>query len=159
MNLVRWLIWSWFLRHSFVNYYTLGLASWNTASSMWGNSVSLLKEQRHNRKCVCVCVHAHTHSVMSESLWPHDCSPLDSSVHRIFQAKILQWVDIPSSREHSRFRDWTHVSFASCIGRHILYHWAIWESHRRRGPIIPASPGAPSSLLILKMLLHGWAHS
>ena len=29
-----------------------------------------------------------------------DCSPLDSSVHRIFQAKILEWVAISSSRIH-----------------------------------------------------------
>ena len=39
-----------------------------------------------------------------------DCSPLDSSVHGILQARILQWVAISFSRESSRPRDRTHVS-------------------------------------------------
>ena len=30
---------------------------------------------------------------------PGDCSPPGSSVHGIFQAKILEWVAIPFSRE------------------------------------------------------------
>ena len=30
---------------------------------------------------------------------PMDCSPLDSSVHSIFQARILEWVAIPFSRD------------------------------------------------------------
>ena len=55
-----------------------------------------------------------------------DCSPPGSSVHEIFQAVILEWVAISSSRVSSRFRDQTCVS---CLGRHILYHWAIWEAH------------------------------
>ena len=24
-------------------------------------------------------------------------------------------------------RNWTHVSYVSCIGRQVLYHWATWE--------------------------------
>ena len=49
-----------------------------------------------------------------------DCSPPGSSVHGIFQARILEWV--ASSMGSSRPRDWTHVSCVSFIGRHILYH-------------------------------------
>ena len=30
---------------------------------------------------------------------PVECSPLGSSVHGIFQAKILEWIVMPSSRE------------------------------------------------------------
>ena len=48
-----------------------------------------------------------------------------SSVHGIFQAGILEWVAISSSRGSSRSRGKTHIS---CIGRRILYHWAIWEA-------------------------------
>ena len=55
---------------------------------------------------------------------PMDCSPLDSSVRGIFQARILEWVVISSSRGSSWPRDWTCVSCVSCIGRQILYHWA-----------------------------------
>ena len=41
---------------------------------------------------------------------PMDCSPPDSSVHWILQARILEWVAISLSRESSRPRDQTRVS-------------------------------------------------
>ena len=48
------------------------------------------------------------------TLWdPVDCSLPGSSVHGIFQARILQWVTISFSRGSSRSRDQTQVS---CIG-------------------------------------------
>ena len=47
-----------------------------------------------------------------------DCSPLGSSVHRIFQARILEWVTISFSRGSSLPRDRMHIS---CIDRWILY--------------------------------------
>ena len=46
-----------------------------------------------------------------------DCSPPGSSVQGILQARILEWVAMPSSRGSSRPRDPTHVSYISCIGR------------------------------------------
>ena len=54
-----------------------------------------------------------------------DCSPPGSSVHGISQARILEWVAIPSSRRPSQPRDWTSISSVSCTGRQILYHW-VW---------------------------------
>ena len=39
-----------------------------------------------------------------------DCSPPDSSVHGIFQARILEWLAISFSKWSSWFRDRTHVS-------------------------------------------------
>jgi len=57
-----------------------------------------------------------------------DCSMPGSSVHGIFQARILGWVAISYSKGSSRPRDWTHVSCISCTGRWIPYHWAIWEA-------------------------------
>ena len=55
------------------------------------------------------------------------CNPVDyrlpgSSVHGILQARIPDWVAIPSSRGSSWPRDWTHASYVSCIGRQVLYH-------------------------------------
>ena len=41
---------------------------------------------------------------------PMDCSPPASSVHRILQARILEWVAMPSSRGSSQPRDHTHIS-------------------------------------------------
>ena len=45
---------------------------------------------------------------------PKDCSPPDSSVHGILQARILEWVAMPSSRGSSQPRDQTHVSCIEC---------------------------------------------
>ena len=45
--------------------------------------------------CVCVCVSAHTQSylMLCDCM---DCSLLGSSVHGIFQARILEWLPLPS---------------------------------------------------------------
>jgi len=39
-----------------------------------------------------------------------DCNMPGSSVHAILQARILEWVAMPSSRGSSQSRDQTHVS-------------------------------------------------
>ena len=57
-----------------------------------------------------------------------DCSPQGSSIHGIFQARILEWVGISFSRGSPQPRDQTHISCLVCIGRQILYHWAAWET-------------------------------
>ena len=44
---------------------------------------------------------------------PMDCSPPGSSVHGIFQERVLEWVAISSSRVSSRPRDRTQVSHNS----------------------------------------------
>ena len=72
--------------------------------------------------CMCVCVHvraraythSHTHTLSAQ--WcltlcnPTDCSPPGSSDHGIFQARIIEWVAISSSRGSSRPRDQTYIS-------------------------------------------------
>ena len=55
---------------------------------------------------------------------PVDCSNLGSSVHGILQARILELVAMPFSRGSSQPRDWTHISYVSCIGRQVLYFLA-----------------------------------
>ena len=50
-----------------------------------------------------------------------DCSPPGFSVHGIFQARILEWVTLPSSRGSSRPQDRNHISYISWTGRQILY--------------------------------------
>ena len=44
-----------------------------------------------------------------------DCNLLDSSVHGVLQARILEWVAMPSSRGSSQPRDRTLVSCVSCM--------------------------------------------
>ena len=56
------------------------------------------------------------------------CSPPASSVRGIFQARRLEWVSIPFSRDSSRLRDLIHIFSVSCAGRQILYHWAAREA-------------------------------
>ena len=56
---------------------------------------------------------------------PMDCGPPGFSVHGIFQARILEWVAMPSSRRSPQPRDWTGVSDVSCIGKQVLYHYRL----------------------------------
>ena len=59
---------------------------------------------------------------------PMDCSLPGSSVHGILQARILEWVALPSSRGSSQPRDLTCVS--------CLLHW-------QAGPLPLTPPGKP----------------
>ena len=45
-----------------------------------------------------------------------------SSVRGILQARILEWVAMPSCRGSYQPRDWTQVSYVSCVSRWVLYH-------------------------------------
>ena len=62
---------------------------------------------------VCVLSHIQLCNFMN-------CSLSGSSVHGIFQARILEWVSGSYSRGTSQPRDQTHVSCISCIDRQIL---------------------------------------
>ena len=63
-----------------------------------------------------------SHPILCNPLY---CSPPGSSVHGIFQARILEWVAISSSRGSSRPRDWTWVSF---IAGRFFTIWATREA-------------------------------
>ena len=52
---------------------------------------------------------------------PMNCRPPGSSVHRVIQARILEWAAVSYSRGSSQPRDQTWVSCASCIGRQVPY--------------------------------------
>ena len=58
---------------------------------------------------------------------PVDCSPPDSSVHRILQARILEWVAISFSRGSSQSRD---PSWVSCTPDGFFSIWATTEAHK-----------------------------
>ena len=63
---------------------------------------------------------------------PIDCSLPGSSVHGLFQARILEWLAISSSRESSWLGIWTHAFRVFCIGRQILYLSITWEAPQWR---------------------------
>ena len=57
-------------------------------------------------------------------------TPMDYTVHRIFQARMLEWVAFPFSRESSQPRDQTQVSriaggfFTSWATREARKYWS-----------------------------------
>ena len=72
-------------------------------------------------------------SVMSDSLQLHGraaCSLSGSSVRGILQARILEWVAMPSSRKSSQARYQTWVSWI--VGRFFI----IWATKRKMGRMI-----------------------
>ena len=87
--------------------------------------------------CVCVCSVAQLCPALHN---PIDWSPPGSYVHYpmswIIQARILEWVAISYSRVSYWPKNGTHVSYGSCIGRQILYHWATWDIPRLIWPTI-----------------------
>ena len=85
-----------------------------------------LRNMGENRQKI-VCVHTQSYLTFCK---PVDCSPLGSTVHGIFQARILEWIATSCSRGSSWPRDWTCVSCVSCISRWILYHQGTWEEQR-----------------------------
>ena len=64
---------------------------------------------------------------------PMDCNPPGSSVHEIFQARILEWVAISFSRGSSQPRDRTRVS---CTAGKFFTDWATREG-RSSGDKLP----------------------
>ena len=65
-------------------------------------------------------------------LWePMDCNPPDSSVHGILQARILEWIAVPSSRVPSQNRDGTHTPY-------ICLYWQV-------GSLPLAPPAKPNT--------------
>ena len=86
------------------------LAAFSLASLFAGTLVVKVKESEVAQSCPTLCD-------------PMDCSPPNSSVHGILQARILKWVAISFSRGSSRPRNQTQVS---CIVGRFFTNWAIW---------------------------------
>ena len=72
------------------------------------------------RVCVCVCVCVCSCVRLFATPMDVTCNLPVSSVHEIFQARILEWVTISSSRGSAKSRNRTLVSYISCIGRQIF---------------------------------------
>ena len=60
---------------------------------------------------------------------PINCSPPDSSVHGVFQARLLEWVTISYSRGSSWPRERNSVFCVSWNGRWILYQSTFWDTY------------------------------
>ena len=75
------------------------------------------------------CVHAKSLQSCLSLCDPMDCSWPGSSVHGILQARILEWVAVPSSRESYQLRDQTCISLClpALTGR-LFTTSATWEA-------------------------------
>ena len=63
---------------------------------------------------------------------PMDCSLPGSSIHGIFQARVLEWVASSFSRGFSQPRDWTWIS--RIVGRHFTV-WATRDGNQKNVPM------------------------
>ena len=110
--------------YNFLHWFSL-LNTDERPQSMWYKNFHLSYQMKNTfiycnfnvPEIMSVCVPSR--SVVFDSRDPMDCSPPGSSLHWIFQARILKQVAVSYSRRSSLHRNQTCVS---CIGRQILYH-------------------------------------
>ena len=81
--------------------------------TLWGPKSS---ESEVTQSCPTLCI-------------PMDCSPPGSSLHGIFQARVLEWIAISFSKGSSWTRDRTWVS---CIAGWCFTSWATRESPKEQ---------------------------
>ena len=81
-------------------------SSWLLCTHLYCNLVPLEKTSLTSlKRPSCSLLNSYVHyacclaSVMSNSLGPHGLQPTSSSVHGILQARTLEWVAVPSSRD------------------------------------------------------------
>ena len=101
------------------------------AVRLWGAAAEKSQKSRPNPvicKLVAGCIVVYLLSCGQLFCDPMDCGLPGSSVHRILQASILEWVTISSSRRSSQPRNRTCGSCMYCIGRWIIYHCSTWEA-------------------------------
>ena len=78
-----------------------------------------------------------------------DCSPPGSSVHGIFQARILEWVAISFSQGSSQRRDQTHISCTAGV-------FFTAEPAEGRSAILETNPKEKFSLKFIFPSDTGW---
>ena len=122
--------------------------SLNTESSIWHPELSGINlhiwASLFLLSYVCMCL------VMFNIFNLLDCSPQSSSVHGIFQARILEWVAISSSRGSSQPRDQICISVSPTLQGASL-PWSHWGSK-----MFLAKTNTLQSLISLKLKKHIW---
>ena len=101
---------------------TMAISFYYTTRAMWGAPPLYSYSHLASRVNQCHLKEGESvsHSVMSNSLQPHGLySPPGSSIHGIFQARILEWVATPFSRGSS----WTtDQAWISCIAGRLFFY-------------------------------------
>ena len=95
--------------------------------------------------CVCVCTRTKLFQSCLTLCDPMGCSQPGSSVHGTLQARILEWVAMPSSRGSSQPRDQACILMSPALAGRFLTINTTWEA--------PAQP-LPSSKTQTVLRLH-----
>ena len=126
---VRWMQRAWLYKSDF---HFLTHSNSSITSECCCANVSYFKKSFHLwTECIPLamytvpCPWVPSHSVLSD---PTDSSPLGSSVHGIFQPRILKWVAIFFSRRSSRPRDRTFVSVFPALAGGFFTTDPPWET-------------------------------
>ena len=119
---------------------------------MWNRSSGIVPGRRYRLESICAREEKEVKLPVAQSC-PTLCNPMDyslpvSSVHRIFQTRILEWTAIPFSRGPSPPRVRTQVS---CIAGRFFTIWASREAHQRRE--CPANSASPVCTFLLNSIL------
>ena len=101
--------------------------------------------------CVCVCARSQSYLTLCNRM---DYSPPSSSVHGIFQARILQYIASSFFRGSSRPRDQTHLSCAFCVGR-----WVLCQLRQLGKPIFLYEAIMACPMLLLECLCFWFLNS
>ena len=113
--------------------------TWRQRSGLVNRRVILRISPRHGSKSMS-CVLAKSLQLCPTLCNPLGCSPPGFSVHGILQARIPEWVAMPTSRGSSRPRDRTCVFFVSYIGRWVFCFFVFFFL-----PLVP--PGKPTEII------------
>ena len=117
------------VNHVLSELFTVTCLSWVALHSMTHSFIELCKPFCHNK----TVIHKRDEekkvkSEVSQCLWdPMDYSLRGSTVHGIFQTRILEWVAISFSRGSSWPRDQTQIS---CIIGRCFTIWATREAQK-----------------------------
>ena len=106
------------------------VANGKILSFLWlHNILSHTHTHTHTYMYVYVCMCAKSFQSCTTIWNPMHCSPPDSSVHRILQARILEWIAMPSSRESSQPRDGTWIFKSPALAGGFFTASATWEAY------------------------------
>ena len=99
---------------------------WKVTVLVMGKIIKWHCQNSEHSSCLNVC--AKSPQLCLTHCNPMSCSPPDSSVHRILQARILEWIAMTSSRGSSWPRHWTLISYVCFMVGRFFTTSTTWEA-------------------------------